>query len=29
VGLFGLVELVERLVCPWYVHAREPEPPAA
>lgn len=23
VGLFGLVELVERLVCPWYVHARE------
>jgi NitT/TauT family transport system permease protein len=29
VGLFGLVELVERLVCPWYVHAREPDPPAA
>jgi NitT/TauT family transport system permease protein len=28
VALFGLVELVERLVCPWYVHAREPEPPA-
>ena len=29
VGLFGLVELVERLVCPWYVHAREPDPPPA
>ena len=23
VGLFGLVELVERLVCPWYALARE------
>jgi NitT/TauT family transport system permease protein len=23
VGLFGLVELVERLVCPWYAIARE------
>jgi NitT/TauT family transport system permease protein len=23
VGLFGLVELVERLVCPWYAFARE------
>jgi NitT/TauT family transport system permease protein len=29
VGLFGLVELVERLVCPWYAHAREPDPPPA
>jgi NitT/TauT family transport system permease protein len=29
VALFGLVELVERLVCPWYAFAREgPEPPA-
>jgi NitT/TauT family transport system permease protein len=26
VGLFGLVELIERLVCPWYAHARESEP---
>lgn len=25
VGLFGLVELVERLVCPWYAFSREQE----
>jgi len=24
IGLFALVELVERLVCPWYAFAREP-----
>ncbi len=28
VGLFGLVELVERLVCPWYALSREHQEPA-
>lgn len=29
VGLFALVELCERLVCPWYTVAREDVEPAA
>lgn len=27
-ALFGLVELVERLVCPWYALSRERQEPA-